>query len=75
LTYSYDGLKQFPLGVELKDEHKLDEMCAIKYVPTIQSEECIILPDGNNMQITTTNVYETPFGENFLTAVRARGAA
>jgi L1 cell adhesion molecule like protein len=68
-----------PLGVDLKNENKLDEMCEImdrlhKYVPTIRSEECIVLPDGSEIQTIKTDVWETLFGGDQLTVARARGA-
>ena len=46
-------IPKVPLGVQLLNENKVDEMCAIldqlqKYVPTICSSETTYLPSGES---------------------------
>ena len=70
---------QVPLGVELKDENKTDEMCYIldsahKYVPAISEDRSLILPSGKVSKYTETNMWQTLFGGDQLTVARARGA-
>lgn len=69
---------QVPLGVELKDENKTDEMCHIldsahKYVPAISEDRSLILPSGKVSKYTKP-IRGRLFGGDQLTVARARGA-
>ena len=68
-----------PLGVQLLNENKVDEMCAIldqlqKYVPTICSSETTYLPSGESYTYQNTDMYEILFGGDQLTWAKERGA-
>uniref|UniRef100_A0A1X7TRN2 DUF6589 domain-containing protein n=1 Tax=Amphimedon queenslandica TaxID=400682 RepID=A0A1X7TRN2_AMPQE len=68
-----------PLGVELKDENKLAEMCEImdsmhKYVPTVTEDRSVTLPNGECITMRESRMWTTLFGGDQLTIARARGA-
>lgn len=67
------------MGIELKNENKTDEMCQImdslhKYVPSIAKDETLTLPNGELLSVSNKELWETLFGGDQLTVVRARGA-
>jgi L1 cell adhesion molecule like protein len=68
-----------PLGIELKNETKIDEMCSImdslhKYVPSIPIKKDVTLPNGELFNLCDEDLWETLFGGDQLTVARARGA-
>ena len=68
-----------PLGVIMRNENKLDQMCLIlddllKYCPTHAEEEKLMLPDGNEMSHRKVKVFEIGIGGDQLTCARIRGA-
>ena len=70
---------QVPLGIELKDENKTDEMCVIlesiqKYIPAITQSRTVQLPNGESIECQETEMWETLFGGDQLTVDRAKGA-
>jgi L1 cell adhesion molecule like protein len=69
-----------PLGIDLHNENKVDEMCKIleahhMYVPTIASKKKIALPHGEFMEVPNTDMWNILLGGDQLTVARARGAA
>ena len=70
---------QVPLGVQLWNENKLDEMAKIleeyhaKYVPTTPREKILILPDGTTRLIDKTEFHKVLVGGDQLTVARVRG--
>lgn len=70
---------QVPLGVIMKNENKLDQMCLIldelqQYCPTLSEEVDVTLPDGQIMTHKQVKVYEVGFGGDQLTCARVKGA-
>jgi L1 cell adhesion molecule like protein len=68
------------LGIALKNENKIDEMCDImedlhKYVPSLPINEQIVLPNGEKYELCDTDLWQIVFGGDQLTVVRARAAA
>ena len=66
-----------PLGVQLHDETRLDEMCLImdelyKYVPDIPVARTFETPASERLTINDYEVCQIPFGGDQLTASRAR---
>uniref|UniRef100_A0A1X7TRY5 DUF6589 domain-containing protein n=2 Tax=Amphimedon queenslandica TaxID=400682 RepID=A0A1X7TRY5_AMPQE len=64
-----------PLGVELRNENKLDEMCAImdnlhKYIPSVPVKRSVNLADGEVHEMDDHIVYPILFGGDQLTAAR-----
>jgi L1 cell adhesion molecule like protein len=44
------------------------------YVPTITTTKTIQVPNGDSIDIKIDDVFETPFGGDYLTMARARSA-
>lgn len=71
---------QIPLGVQLKNENKLEEMAHIleefhnKYVPTLSSEATTTLPDESTRTFDNTQFHTILIGGDQLTVARIRGA-
>ena len=68
-----------PLGVILRNENKLDQMCLIlddlqKYCPIHAAEVDVKLPDGTKLKHRRVKVYEIGIGGDQLTCERIRGA-
>ena len=71
---------QVPLGIQLHNENKLDEMSKIlekfhQYVPTEPSEGTITLPDDTTRSIDNTLFFQLLMGGDQLTVARVRGTA
>ena len=71
---------QVPLGIQLYNENKLDEMSKIlekfhQYVPTEPSEGTITLPDDTTRSIDNTLFFQLLMGGDQLTVARVRGTA
>ena len=71
---------QVPLGVQLRNENKLEDMgkileeLHIKYVPTNRSEGELTLPNGHTIAVDDTQFFQTLLGGDQLTvALRVRG--
>lgn len=70
---------QVPLGVQLLNENKLDEMAKIleqfhtRYVPTNPSQETLTLGDGTTRSIDRTEFHKLLMGGDQLTVARVRG--
>ena len=67
------------MGVQLKNENKLEEMADIlegfhKYVPNHASEGNIVLPDGHTRNVDNTWFHKLLVGGDQLTVARVRGA-
>ena len=67
------------MGVQLKNENKLEEMADIleefhKYVPNHASEGNIVLPDGHTRNFDNTWFHKLLVGGDQLTEARVRGA-
>ena len=69
VTNNFDFDLQVPVGVQLRNENKLDEMF------NYRAPDKIHLPDGDTIQGTKINVWEILFGGDQLTRARANGAA
>lgn len=70
---------QVPLGVQLQNENKLEDMgkileeLHIKYVPTNRSKGELALPNGHTIPIDNTQFFQTLLGGDQLTvALRVR---
>ena len=68
-----------PLGIDLHNENKVDEMCKILerhhlYVPTITSKKKIVLPHGESIEVPHTDMWDILLGGDQLTVARARTA-
>ncbi len=66
------------MGVLLHNENKLDEMTKIldhlmKFVPTVQKEGEISLPDASKVTFDDTRFFKILLGGDQLTAARVRG--
>ena len=69
---------QVPLGVQLHDESRLDEMCAImdglhRYVPQVAVTRSV-MASGGVEQYSDCELSAVLFGGDQLTAAKARGA-
>ena len=69
-----------PLGVQLLNENKIDEMAKImeslqKYVPMREATGTMILPNRSVLEFDDTKAFGVLFGGDQLTIARARGAA
>lgn len=67
-----------PLGVLPNDENKLNEMKHVlahymKYVPTMEAEGCLVLPNGSQVVFDNTQFDTKLIGGDQLTACRVRG--
>ena len=70
---------QVPLGVELRNENKLDEMTKFldtmyKYVPSVVRKSNATLPNGDTYEKTDFAAWDTLIGGDQLTVARIRGA-
>lgn len=71
---------QIPLGIQLKDENKLEEMVDIMkhhhdYVPMKEQEFRVDVPESDEHEnIKTETMHKILFGGDQLTIARARGA-
>ena len=70
---------QVPLGIQLLNEMKMDEMCKIleglhHYVPSICTDESTTLPNGEELSFKEVRMWDTLFGGNQLTVAHARGS-
>lgn len=68
-----------PLGVNLHNENKVDEMSCImdelhKYVPARDVHHHSTLPNGETEEETTEKLHQVLFGGDQLTVARARSA-
>ena len=70
---------QVPLGVQLRNENKLEDMgkileeLHIKCVPTNRSEGELTLPNGHTIPVDDTQFFQTLLGGDQLTVARVRG--
>lgn len=69
---------QMPLGVQLHNENKLDEMSVIlqhymTLVPTVPREGQLVLPNGGEIDYDDSQLYKILLGGDQLTAARVRG--
>ena len=69
-----------PLGVQLLNENKIDEMAKImeslqKYVPMKKATGTMLLPNRNVLEFDDTKAFGILFGGDQLTVARAHGAA
>ena len=70
---------QVPLGIQLLNEMKVDEMCKIleglhHYVPSIYTDESTTLPNGEELSFKEVRMWDTLFGGDQLTVAHARGS-
>ena len=71
---------QIPVGVQLRNENKLEEMANVleefhdKYVPSIPFHNSITLHDGSTRTYDNTQFHNLLVGGDQFTAARARGA-
>lgn len=71
---------QVPLGVQLYNENKLDEMAKIleefhSYIPSIPSTQTVTLGDGTTRSVDNAQFFHILMGGDQLTVARARGTA
>ena len=70
---------QVPLGVQLRNENKLEDMgkileeLHIKYVPTNRLKGEPTIPNGHTIPIDNTQFFQTLLGGDQLTVARVRG--
>ena len=73
-------LVQVPLGIIMRNENKLDQMCLIaddlaKYCPIhVKDEANVQLKDGRRVHCRKAKAYKILFGGDQLTCARVRGA-
>ena len=69
-----------PLGVQLLNENKIDEMAKIMenlqtYVPMKKQTGTMLLPNGSTLEFDDSKTFTLLFGGDQLTVARARAAA
>ena len=79
LVFNY-FFSSVPLGVQLPNENKFDEMANIMeslqtYVPMQKQTGTMSLQNGNNLEFDESKTFTLLFGGDQLTAACARGAA